>query len=187
MITMLRIARHAAAIIALAATAAFNTADANHYILPCPPDCREVPIGPGMTGTWFVPGQSGHGLMIQVLPGESPQMLVSWFVFGPQGGQSWIVGSGPIAGTRAVVQAFQPAGPGGRFPPNFNAANVQQQPWGTLTFAFSDCKHGGVEWVSTVSGYGSGSMPLERLTLPTGLTCDVAGAGRAFDADDEPR
>ena len=185
MVTMLRVARHAAAVIALAASAAFNTAYANHYILPCPPDCREVRIGPGMTGTWFVPDQSGHGVWIEVLPGQSPQMLVSWFVFGPQGGQSWIVGSGPITGTRAVLQGFQAVGPGGRFPPNFNAGNVQQQPWGTLTFTFSDCMRGRVEWASTVPGYGSGSMELERLTLPAGLTCD--GSGRAVDEDGVPR
>ena len=70
-------------------------------------------------------------------------------------------------------------GGGGRFPPNFDAANVHQQNWGTLTFSFSDCDHGRVDWVSGVPGYGTGGMDLTRLTLPVGLTCtavETAGA-----------
>ena len=42
---------------------------------------------------------------------------------------------------------------------------------GTLTFRFSDCNHGHVDWNSSVPGYGSGGMDLTRLTLPAGLTC----------------
>ena len=182
MITMLRVARHAAAVIALAATAAFNTADANHYILPCPPDCRDMRIGPGMTGSWSVPDQSGHGFIIEVLPGEPLQMLVSWFVFGPQGGHAWIIAQGPIEGARAELQGTRMAGSGGRFPPNFDSAGVRSEPWGTLTLAFADCNHGRVEWASTEPGFGNGIVNITRLTLPAGLTCD--GTSRAGDAED---
>ena len=162
---------------------AFNVAQANHYILPCAPDCREdvdVPIGPGVTGSWFNAGQAGQGFSIQVLPGQPLQMMASWFVFRPDGGQSWIVGQGPVTGTRAVLQGIQMAGAGGRFPPAFDQANVHPEHWGTLTFTFSDCNHGRVTWASSVPGYGSGSMDLTRLTMPAGLTCedDAAGALR---------
>jgi hypothetical protein len=43
--------------------------------------------------------------------------------------------------------------------------------WGTLTFTFTDCNSGRVDFTSTVPGYGNGSMNLTRLTLPDGLTC----------------
>jgi hypothetical protein len=66
---------------------------------------------------------------------------------------------------------MQAAGSGGRFPPNFDAANVHNTPWGTLTFTFSHCNHGHVQWASTVPGYSSGEMDLTRLTLPVGLSC----------------
>jgi len=165
--------------------AASNVAVANHYILPCPPDCRDMRISPGMTGTWFVPDQSGHGFTIEVLPGKPLQMLVSWFVFEPQGGHAWIIAQGPIDGARAVLRGNRVTGSGGRFPPNFDAAGVRADPWGTLTLAFGDCNHGRVEWDSTAPGYGYGIVNIERLTLPAGLTCD--GTGRAGDAEDVPR
>ena len=138
------------------------------FVLPRPTS----PIGAGATGSWFNPDQNGHGFAIEVLPGTPMRMLASWFTFSPEGGQSWIVGLGPmIDDNRAVLQGYQSAGDGGRFPPNFDATYVHQEDWGTLTFIFSDCSHGHVEWVSSIPGYGSGGMDLTRLTLPAGLTC----------------
>jgi len=128
-------------------------------------------IDAGISGSWFNPAQSGHGIMLELLPGSPPQLLATWFVFAPQGGQSWIVGLGPVSGNQAVLRGTQTVGSGAQFPPNFDATRVSQQAWGTLTFTFSDCNHGHVEWAATAPGYGSGGMDLERLTLPAGLTC----------------
>ncbi len=128
-------------------------------------------IGAEVTGTWYNPAQGGHGFMLEVLQGTPMQLLASWFVFAPEGGQSWIVGLGPINGNRAVVQGMQALGSGGRFPPNFDRANIVDAPWGTLTFSFTDCNHGHVDWDSTIPGYASGGMDLVRLTLPAGLSC----------------
>src|SRR5262245_52351164 len=54
-----------------------NLARANHYILPCPPDCREdaIPIRPGLTGTWYNTDQAGQGFSIQVLPGQPLRVM----------------------------------------------------------------------------------------------------------------
>ena len=128
-------------------------------------------IDAAYTGSWFNPAQSGHGFMLEVLPGAPMQLLASWFAFAPEGGPSWIVGVGPIDGNQAAVDGFQSVGSGGRFPPNFDAANVHQESWGTLIFKFSDCNHGHVDWAPTAPGYGSGGMDLMRLTLPAGLNC----------------
>jgi uncharacterized protein YndB with AHSA1/START domain len=175
----------AVALVALITAAiGFTAARANHYILPCPPDCRDIRIGPGMTGSWSVPDQSGHGFTIEVLAGEPPQMLVSWFVFGPQGGHAWIIAHGPVDGARAELQGQRITGSGGRFPPNFDPAGVRAEPWGTLTFAFGDCNHGRVEWASTEPGFGNGIVNITRLTLPAGLTCD--GTNRVGDAEGVP-
>jgi streptogramin lyase len=123
----------------------------------------------GFTGNWYNPGQSGHGFSIEVLPGNT--MLAEWYVFAPNGGQAWIVATGPLNGTTAVLQGFQSVGPGALFPPNFNAATVTGQAWGTITFTFSDCNSGQVSWQPTAAGYTSGSMPIKRLTTPLGVTC----------------
>ena len=126
-------------------------------------------ITPGYTGNWFDPAQPSHGFSLEVLAGN--QMLAQWYVFGPNGGQAWLVATGPIVGNRAVLQAFLPVGNGGRFPPNFDPTLVKNQAWGTITFTFADCADGSVSWQPTLTGYSAGSLPIARLTTPAGLTC----------------
>jgi hypothetical protein len=174
---------------ALAAGSAFNVARGNHYILPCTPDCREaseIAISSGITGSWFDPSQNGQGFAIEVLPGQPLQMTASWFVFRPGGGQSWIIAQGPVTGARAELQGYQMAGPGGRFPPAFDQAGVHSEFWGTLTFTFMDCNHGHMTWASSVPGYSSGTMNLDRLTLPAGLTCAESANSNAAESSDTP-
>jgi hypothetical protein len=126
-------------------------------------------ITPGYTGNWYDPSQSGHGFSIEVLP--DARLLVEWYVFAPGGGQTWIIATGPITGNTATLQAYQVAGAGGRFPPNFDPSQLQDTVWGTLTFAFTDCSNGTASWQPTVAGYEAGSIPISRLTLPARLKC----------------
>jgi len=126
-------------------------------------------ISPGFTGNWFDPASSGHGFSIEVLPGNS--MLAEWYVFAPDGGQTWISAMGPITGNSAVLQGYFPVGAGGRFPPQFNPGQLSNQFWGTITFVFSDCNSGQASWQSAIDGYGSGWLPITRLTMPAGLSC----------------
>ena len=175
--TYRRLAGYTAAIIAIVASSAFTSAFGNHYILPCGEECNptSIPIGPAMTGVWIDPTQSGHGFIIEILPGEPLRMAVRWYVFEPQGGQSWIAADGAVADKRAILTGYRITGNGGRFPPNFDPAGVVEEPWGTLTFSFRDCSHGFVAWVASAPGYASGGMDLVRLTLPAGLACADEG------------
>jgi len=133
-----------------------------------PAPLNSVSIGPGFTGSWFDPAQSGHGLMLEVLTGN--RVLAMWFAFNPEGTQqTWFGGVGTYSGNTAnIADVALPTG--GRWIPNFNPAAIVRNPWGTLTLTFTDCNHGKVEF-SSVRGYGSGSMDLLRLTQPAGLTC----------------
>jgi plastocyanin len=127
-----------------------------------------VPITHGFTGAWYDPGQSGHGLFLEVLEGN--QILAWWFTFNPEGTeQAWFGNVGTIDGDTATVNALKTEG--GRWIPNFDPGNVTQPSWGTLTFHFTDCSHGEVDFASTMPGYGSGHMDLLRLTQPAGVTC----------------
>lgn len=131
-----------------------------------------VPITPAFTGAWYDPAQAGHGLFIEVLP--SQRLLAYWFTFTPDGTQqAWFGGDGAIASDFAVVDAN--GGTGGRWIPNFDPAQYASQRWGALTFAFTDCDHGRVWFVSDPydPGWGSGSMDITRLTRPVGVgeTC----------------
>ena len=126
------------------------------------------PIGPAFTGTWFDPAQSGHGLFVEVLSDE--RFLAWWFAFNPAGSeQAWFGGVGTYSGSTATItDVYQPTG--GRWIPNFDPTKIVNNAWGSLTFTFTDCNHGKVEFAST-SGYGAGSMNLTRLTQPAGLSC----------------
>ena len=129
-----------------------------------------VPITDAFTGAWYDPTQSGHGILVEVLPNN--QLLAFWFTFNPDGTQqSWFgnVGSIDPATHAASVAALQTQG--GQWIPNFDPTHVTQPPWGTLTFTFTDCNHGRVDFTSGVPGYGTGHMDLTRLTQPAGLTC----------------
>ena len=127
-----------------------------------------VDIGPGFTGAWYDPQQSGHGLFLEVLP--QSKLLAFWFTFNPEGTQqSWFGGVGSYAGDTATVPVALTTG--GRWIPNFDASKVVSNAWGTLTFTFSDCNSGRVEFASTYPGYGNNHMALSRLTLPAGLVC----------------
>lgn len=127
-----------------------------------------VPITGGFTGAWFDHTQGGHGIFLQVL--QNDILLASWFTFTPDGTQqAWFNGTGAIVGDTAVVTADLTTG--GRWIPNFDASTVVNNPWGTLTFQFTDCDHGRVDFASTYPGYGSNHMDLERLTQPVGVSC----------------
>ena len=128
-----------------------------------------IAISSGFTGNWFDPSESGHGFSVEVLPGN--QMLAEWYTFAPNGGQAWIVATGPITGNSAALQGYYPVGSGGFFPPNLNPSQLYNQPWGTIIFTFTDCNSGQVSWQPTVEGYTSGSIPITRLTIPAGLSC----------------
>lgn len=124
-------------------------------------------IGPVTTGSWYDPAQSGHGLMLEVLPQN--RIAAIWFAFDPAGNQAWFSGLGSYSGNTAIIDAVvRPTG--GRWIPNFSNAAITKQNWGSLKLIFSDCNHGKVEFSSGI-GFGSGSMDLTRLTLPAGLAC----------------
>jgi hypothetical protein len=106
--------------------------------------------------------------MLEVL--SDNRMLAMWFAFNPEGSQqSWFGGVGTYSGaTATIIDVVRPTG--GRWIPNFDPNSIVRSPWGTLTFTFTDCNHGRVDFNSGL-GYGSGSMNLLRLTQPAGLAC----------------
>ncbi|MBL8298597.1 MAG: FG-GAP repeat protein [Rhodanobacteraceae bacterium] len=123
-------------------------------------------IGAGMTGAWFDPAQSGHGLFVEILPEN--RILAWWFSFDAQGNQAWFGGVGTYSGNTATIEFTRTQG--GRFIPNFNSANITNPRWGTVVMTFDNCSSGRINF-SAEAGFGVGSMPLSRLTAPLGLVC----------------
>ena len=83
----------------------------------------------------------------------------------------WLVGQGPLIGTSAQLQVF--ITDGARFPPAFSSNDVNLQPWGTLNFDFTTPTSGSASWSSSVPGFSSGSLQMEKIArVPgTSLAC----------------
>lgn len=131
------------------------------------------PIGAGHTGAWFNPGQDGHGFFLQVLPDN--RFVAAWYVYSPEGRPAWIVGSGTHTDDSAVVEGFDATG--GQFMPNYRPENIVKARWGTMRFEFYDCTSGFMQYDSP--RWGSGFMPLTRLTQPAGITCPPTSSTQA--------
>jgi hypothetical protein len=135
----------------------------------CQPVSVPFTIGGGISGSWYDPAQSGHGFLIEVIKGTDQAQAI-WFAFDNNGHQTWIVAEGAISGNQVTMPALLVEG--GRFPPHFDAALIERNAWGTLTFTFADCDHGTVQWTTRNPAFtGSGTMNLVRLTSIEGTTC----------------
>ena len=130
-----------------------------------------------ITGAYYDGDNPRHGFFVQVteLPDGSERFVVNWDVFTPEGEQLYLVGDGPFDGDTAVVTLF--ATSGGSFPPTFGNA-VELVEWGTVTFIFVDCTTALVIYNSILPGYGSGEVPLIRLTNISGLQCQFLAGGQ---------
>lgn len=134
-------------------------------------------ISGAITGGYFDGDNPRHGFFVQVtrLPDGTERFVVNWDVFTPEGEQLYLVGDGPFDGDTAEVTLF--ATSGGSFPPQFGNA-VQLVEWGTVIFIFTDCNSAIVIYNSILPGYGTGQIPLTRLTNIAGIECVFLNAGQ---------
>ena len=128
-------------------------------------------IVPGITGSWYLPAQSGHGFNVEVIgaPGNANGMLAFWYVYDNAGNNLWLVGQGSYVGDTATLNVL--SGSGGMFPPNFDKTKIVRTSWGTLTLKFTDCNNATAQWNPIIPAYPSGSMDLVRLSGVSGLAC----------------
>jgi plastocyanin len=125
-------------------------------------------IGTAISGNWYSPGQSGHGFQLEKV--NDTTVIGIWFTFDNNGNHAWIFASGTLDGNRVAMQAVRSRG--GRFPPNFDQTQITNPPWGTLTFEFTGCNTGSVQWTSTDPAFSAaGTLPLERVTQVQGTSC----------------
>lgn len=126
-------------------------------------------VGPlaGATGAWHDPDQDKQGLVMESL--SDGRLLATWYSMepSPTGGQTWLTGVGSITGDTATLEMFTLQG--GRFIPNFNPAQIIRNRQGTITVTMNTCGSGRVDW--SLGSYGTGTMPLQRLTIPYQVVC----------------
>jgi hypothetical protein len=123
-----------------------------------------------LSGTWYDPAQSGHG--VQIIVGEDQRAALTWYTYGAQGGQAYLVGAGSIEGRVLRVEAH--ATRGGRMP-GFDPSQVEAPLWGELHVEFESCERAHLVWRSSAQlpglPSGEGEVTLQRLLPVGGARC----------------
>lgn len=133
------------------------------------PAADPVGIRGDFSGSWFNPQQSGHGLFVEVL--DRGRAAVAWFTFDPAGQPLWLYGVLAVDGSRLVGDLARVSG--GRFGPAFDPTQVQQQAWGGIELDVEGCDAAELRWTSNDAAFGSGTLPMVRLTAMQGQRCNV--------------
>ncbi len=137
----------------------------------CSEPQQPVPAGTaGLSGSWFNSLRSGEGWIVQML--DNDRVAVFWFTYSPQGEQAWVVGTGDLVDRTVQINDAQLTR-GAAFGSDFRATDVERVPFGTFSLSFNNCDSGSVSYESTVSGYGSGTREISRLTSIDGFECTL--------------
>ncbi len=119
----------------------------------------QAALPPGLSGAWYNPGQSGHGLSLQVIAPD--RALVFWYLYDTEGQPFFLYMDGRIEGRRIEATALAPTGL--RFG-SFDRSDFAMPEWGTVVIEFDDCNRGLLHWDANSPEFGSGSTELRRLT-----------------------
>lgn len=123
----------------------------------------------GLSGAWYNPAQSGHGVHLEMLSGESA--AGTWSVFDHAGNPLTLYFEASVENGRLVADAYAPRGM--KFG-SFDRTQFTVPRWGTLEFEFADCDHGTLSYDGdgpAGASFGVGAIPLQRLTRIAGTAC----------------
>jgi hypothetical protein len=127
-----------------------------------------LPVGSGFTGVWMDPARSGEGLSLQV--DAQGTVAVQWNTYDLQRRQMWLVGSAQ-AGADGVVRVPLLLTSGARFGQQFDPADVETYSFGSIELRFVGCDRAEARYTSTLFGFGSGSLQLQRMFKPGSESC----------------
>lgn len=135
-----------------------------------------------LSGGWYQPLQSGHGLTVEAIDNE--RVIVLWYVYDPTGQPVHLYIDGRVdPRSTASVRITGPAylSRGMRFG-EFDPARHTLNAWGQVTITLFDCLEGKLEYVAdgiAGAGYGSGSIDLKRLSKTATQILGQSGCTRA--------
>ena len=148
--------------------------------------------GKSVSGAWYAPEQSGRGMFlirttVDLSPPEigthpPPEQLyvVYWATHDADGNPTWALTSGlmsdNVVSGIAINTSGTPLAPG--------AAELTQQPWGTLSFEYLGCDKGQLTWNANDPLITDGSVDIIKLANPDGLgVCSKSNAIEAIWVD----
>jgi hypothetical protein len=123
----------------------------------------------GISGAWYNPAQSGHGVSIEVL--DASRAIAFWYVYDRDGRPVHLYLDGRIEGQ--LIRGTAYAGSGMRFGA-FDPATLNLDVWGQMELEVHSCRDLTLRYTGhgAVGGaYGSGALALQRLTHLRGLDC----------------
>ena len=129
-------------------------------------------IHPNLSGSWYNPDQSGHGLSIEVI--SKDVSIFYWYVYNPDGKPTFLIAVGENqAGGRIEATAYHNTG---MVWGEFNPATRMETVWGVITLEFSDCNNGTLSWRSDDLSvqeipFGAGTVPIRRLASIVDTKC----------------
>jgi hypothetical protein len=147
----------------LATITAAPTAIAQHVPINLPS------IRADLSGSWYNPAQSGHGLMLEIL--DNQRVVLAWYTYDASGAPLWLFGEGTVQGQQIVADlgAFS----GGRPPADWDQGELMSEPFGTVTMTVQSCNSATLSWTSDHPDFGSGELELQRLSWIQGQRCNA--------------
>lgn len=131
-----------------------------------PPASARV-IDADLTGSWYDPAQSGHGLQIEVI--DQSRAVVTWYAFDTAGDPLWLIGIGDIQGDVLRADLTQHQGPA--FPPDYDPEDLEDAAWGEIEFRLTGCDRAELAWHPVDEDFQAGELALQRLTRIDGQHC----------------
>jgi hypothetical protein len=136
------------------------------YLLLLAFNVSAMEINSKLSGIWHNANQSGHGLNVVVM--DENTTIVYWYVYHTDGTPMFLITVGQNIGNRVTGPTYYNTGM--KFG-DFNPNDVTETVWGTSTVTFNSCNSASLSYSSNEPGYGSGTIPMERLASVAGLKC----------------
>jgi len=125
-----------------------------------------IEINSSLSGIWYNPEQSGHGLNIAVL--DENTTVVYWYVYHTDGTPMFLITVGQNQGN--TISGITYYNTGMKFG-EFNKNDIVETEWGSATLTFSDCNTVSLQYNANDPAYGSGTIPMQRLASVAGEKC----------------
>lgn len=148
-------------------------------------DAYSVEISRHMSGSWYNPMQSGHGLSVEVLSPE--RTIFYWYVYNPDGTPTFLVADGENRGDTIFATLYHHTGMRwGEFDPT----DDEQIVWGEATLKILNCGAALLTYEATHAQqdipFGSGQVDLVKLVGIDHLPCAENRAVGIYQGITEP-
>jgi hypothetical protein len=131
-------------------------------------DAGAEPItGGGINGAFYDAGADGHYVTIQRL--QDDNVLIFWNTFDHNGAPAWVYGVGVYSDGHLHADMSQNIN--GHLQPGGPATGATARSWGTVDIDMASCDSGTLRYASTLTAFGSGQFPLNRLAHLSDLSC----------------